>query len=528
MFEVRVALEKDLGRVADWIAEARAGLTRWRGQPFQAQPPAQELARLQRDASGRGGAFTHLRITVAPEFERAVTGLDPLHAEERLKLAAGRLLKAELPRMQGLIDVRHEGPDAKPVVHMMLSPLMTDGGTAPLLTRTDIVALEARWDREVQRAFGIERQIPDRVPTADRQSELLAALAAERDRAIAEARVALAARMRGELTQDELRLAFQKAERAQDAWRTAFAPRGAERRPAEILRIDVEDGARFLGRLTNQDRALAVRRAVEEVVGTAPGRDFGVLAFNEGPTLRVVVQLDADSRPRHEIREALETRLADALERSAQRYDAHQRGTEGALGRVHAVMRDRSLDPGRPELPSAAPARGHNSDVEARLPVSKALAAEIQKMPDESRETVLVRALRRAYPTIADIDRRATAELAGDRPAIRLAIPERLGWSRDQLERPLFQLRFEREILRSPEFTRARLRLPTAAPGRSSTVGPLAALGAAGVAKDLSQDQVRAAGRAALELLSRSVPAPLRVGQQIVRTLGSWFSRGGE
>src|SRR5438477_4633858 len=181
MFDIEATHARELDGPDRWLAEARGGTGL--GQPYEGDDHEREaagelLARARAQlAEDRGanpaGAFTKLRMTLAPEWHEAVRGVDSDAAARRMLEAAKRAIASQLPRHQGVLTLVRQGPDSIPAVQAGLSPRLRDGRTAPLLGRADIARLEAKWDRTVQVAFGLTRNLESgRRPDPPHEHEL--------------------------------------------------------------------------------------------------------------------------------------------------------------------------------------------------------------------------------------------------------------------------------------------------------------------------------------------------------------------
>jgi hypothetical protein len=560
MFDIEATHARELDGPDRWLAEARGGTGL--GQPYERDERGADgelLARARAQlAEDRGanpaGAFTKLRMTLAPEWHEAVRGVDSDAAARRMLEAAKRAIASELPRHQGVLTLVRQGPDSIPAVQAVLSPRLRDGGTAPLLGRADIARLEAKWDRTVQIAFGLTRNLESgRRPDPPHEHELRT----EMDRAMRRFMDVMSARMRGEASQEDLRGAATEAERATEAYRSTqlraepphsvevptpelvrypdVSRRGAEGPPKtapSVLRFRIKDGHQYLHRWDPQDVRTVLQRATEAAIGRA-GLQVKVetVCRNAGGDLQVFVLFNrrAENASREvdpsEVSAALMTHLRAEIPEKAKQYDSRLAGTVGELGNVDLVRtRRESLLTDRPSrgpgAPLPSPEMAESFEVRLRLTRGVEYLAAV---PPENRRDVVWAAVERAFPFLVE-QRSATqfaVRLDGNALHVRVTVPTRFGWTRQQLERPLFQFRFAHEIQRAFVVYGGGLKpltpLPASRPGGGllRTVGR-GVRGAADVSR-IVQSPARTLAESAV--FSR-IPSPLRTIRAISRALG--------
>jgi hypothetical protein len=562
MFDIEATHARELDGPDRWLAEARGG--EGLGQPYERHDQAKGstgelLARARAQlAEDRGanpaGAFTKLRMTLAPEWHEAVRGVDSEAAARRMLEAAKRAIASQLPRHQGVLTLVRQGPDSIPAVQAVLSPRLRDGGTAPLLGRADIARLEAKWDRTVQVAFGLTRNLESgRRPDAPHEHELRT----EMDRAMRRFMDVMSARMRGEASQEDLRGAATEAERATEAYRSAqlrpeprpsvekptpelvrhsdVSRRGVEGPPKtapNVLRFRIKDGHHYLHRWDPQDVRTVLQRATEAAIGRA-GLQVKVetVCRNAGRDLQVFVLFNrrAENAGRevdpNEVSTALLTHLRAEIPDKARQYDSRLAGTVGELGKVDLVRTGR--EPLLTDRPSRAPGAALPSPAiaesfEVRLRLTRGVEY-LAAVPPENRRDVIWAAVERAFPFL--VEQRSATHFAvlsdGNALHVRVTVPTRFGWTRQQLERPLFQFRFAHEIQRAFVVYGGGRKPLSPLPASRPVGGLLRTLGR-GVrgAVDVGRVVQSPARTLAESAVFSRIPSPLRTIMAISRALG--------
>jgi hypothetical protein len=541
VYEVEVRHDRDAGRAEDWVRRAAEDAARVQGiGPAYREADSADRAvvrlRQDRDQADRG-SFARVRLTLSPEWAERLSGLEPRALEERLARAAGRVIEGELPRAQGVLAVRYEGRDARPEVQAFLSPRLADGGTAPLLQRGDVQAMEARWDREIQRGFGLARGID--TPARDH------ALPTETDRLRGELRdlterffEVVRARFQGAATQDQVKDAGERAHAAQQALRQHLAPSldPDRRQRLDVVSLRLEGGRGHLGQLAPKDRDVALERAVRAASAPTlgPGAELRIVHWPEGRDQRLAVVVD----PRRQqapvdlavLREALVNRLPEHLAIATRQYDSQGR-LQGEPGRVVAVP-ERTVGPA-PDIPVrdhqageqrqeetrdlAEQHRHQEARHEVRLRVERG-AEHLERIPPSARRETLEKAVEAAFPFLAARELKDEFRVRTDGRAleVRVRVPESVPLSKEQLERPLFQHRFGRELQRA-----------VVVHGGARDLAPLRSEGASRSGFAQAVERVlgqREAGTAPIrapgwDRLSRAIPAPARAVQGIGRAL---------
>jgi len=290
--------------------------------------PSPDLATV-RDLFGAHGAgeerlFTDLTLLVNPALAERLEWIDPDLVKHRLLHVAVRLVGRHLRGFQGIALLRYEeGRDCDcPVVHLLLSPRLTDGSSAPRIHEDDWARIERTWQRETYRSFGVttrwslgERSLGN-APDETRLREL----EGQWREASREFREVFRARLLGQATPDALASALAKGRKAQEAWRV-FAQ--AERDPLlshpvirlEFVHLRVDGGGEYCRSLSAKQREDLVRGALEEtglkrsslpeVVSYCSGKDLGVMFY-------------ASSAEAAALREGLSEKVVAAMERQAE------------------------------------------------------------------------------------------------------------------------------------------------------------------------------------------------------------------
>lgn len=545
MFEIQVTHDRDARRAEDWVRRAFDDGTRVHGigaAYARAQGGPQEaFARLQADRAGNErGSFTRVRLSVGEEWAERVSRLEPKAMESRLVRAAEHVFARELPRAQGVLAVRYEGPEARPAVHAFLSPRQSDGSTAPLLLRVDIAALEARWDRAIQQSFGLTRSVEATRPRSPAEDQAREQFQRESERFAEVVRT----RFRGEATQDQVRTAGERAHAAQQVWLQARGPAPEPHRRFEVVPLRLEDGRSYLDRLAPADRDLVVDRAVRSAAGHTlpPGTDVRVLHWGEGRDQRISVAFREPTRipERREIdpaavRDALVTRLPEQLGSAARHYNSHGREDLGEPGRVTVAERSPERVGGRfEEVRQVAELREkvekEKQYQEVRLRIERG-AEYLRAVPPERHADLLQKAAERAYPFLAaaGLRQEIPTRIDGRALEVRLLVPASAGLNREQLERPNFQFRFARELQRGAlEHTGGRPVLETLRnPGDRTRSGLTDALARfmGDRFRNVEPGLGRSAKDAGWQRLSQSIPAPLRAVHSLGRLIGNLRER---
>lgn len=460
MFSVSVVHDRDSARAEQWLRGEGVATIRTIGGP----DPDGLLAidRFRREAAERTqGAFTRLRFDVDQEHARTLNMLDVPVLTRRLEAALSRTLQEQMPRARGAFSVRFGGPQADPRAYVVLHATTRDGSPQRMLLRADVQALEASWERNVQREFGLRRGL-DPLRDAPRDSPALQQvreLEFRWGRALSQVRESVGARMRGEIPQERLRAAIERAQEIQDkllALRSALVGRPAG--AIECVRLNVERGGEYLSRLAPKDADLALLRAVQEASGLDPraAHELRLIASRQGADLRLAVYVvdDGNRLPSpvdlDALRAKLAERLAPEIEVAARQYDSLSRGTVGELGRVHPLGAEAAREPRRftPILDERAPARAQQPvSVEFRLAKG---ARELGGYSPNQRAEILEKAVDRALPFLKEsgIPREIRTQWEGATLRVNVSLPGDVGWTRDQLAARPFEARFVHEVNR--------------------------------------------------------------------------------
>jgi hypothetical protein len=562
---------------------------------FDAREDAVRIAALLREDAYRApnGYFSRLALRPDPALADRLARLDPLAVEARIVQATREALARELPRAQGVYLVRHE-PSSRgglePVAHVQLSSRLANGGPAPALSRDQAERFQHRWAHEVSRAFGLQR---GRLGL-DRGVERAPALAPETDRlrqewARASARLfaVYADRFSGKASANDLTAAVGKARAGREAWRQRMGPavdlREVDtRRVMDVVRIRIEGGSRYLSGPLEPHRRAVVERAAARVAGlpeeterrlsavTWPaGRDLHVaLYFNQrGTPERSAGQIEPEG-----LRDAIEQHFRPELVRLAPTIDHAAAGRESELGTAYArvVKREAPVavpprtreEPGGPiavvltraaelsraesgpHLPSPESGPGRLQDhasaaaservfaVSLRVPTG-AEEIGLRDLSAEDAARVVQRAVDRAYPFLRAEGLRDTFSFsAHDRALdVRILVPERLGWTPEQLRSPQFQQRLIAGFHKAASEVGVVRTVSDRQPGLTTAARSVAiARQAPQLLRQMEQEPEQAAKsalRAVFSKLSEALPKPFRMLRDVGRTL-TRFSRTGE
>jgi hypothetical protein len=481
----------------------------------------------------------------------------------------------------------------EPVAHVHLSCRLGDGGPAPALTREQLARFQQRWTHEVERAFGLhrgpvreidhDRAMPALDPEVARLRQQLARGAARLFAVYAE-------RLAGSATRSDLDRAVDQVRRTRTAWLRHIGPAlnladVARRQVFDVIRVRIEGGTRYLGGPLEGQRRRVLEDAASRAAGLPEGRDrhVAVVAWPAGPDLHGTVYFNQRSRPARppesidpdRLRVALEERLREEIQRVAAGLDPTVERRVDMLGRVEArvvehdrdraatsserarqdaadlssaaivvsVQRDERPETAKPALtgPERDPfdaekpaERDWTNDrvftVRLRVPTGAEQLDRSQLGSDEIAR-VVQRAVDRAYPFLEREGVRGNFLWAAHGRAldVRILIPEKLGWTHDQLRSPGFQQRFLAGFHQAiAQVSRARVpperELMMAAVSR----GIAAVRTAPALLREGEQDPERAAKRAtaaALSRLSDVLPKPFRMMRELGRGVSRLISR---
>lgn len=464
MFSVSVTYDRDTVRAWEWL----------RGEGIT---PVQILGNDAFDLAGRlgtgrsfHGPLTHLRLDVDQEYARPLRELDPPHVRETLERAVRHVLEECIPGAAGAINVRCEGPQADHCAYAVLLPKKEDEPGTRFLSRADIQALEAAWDRELQRAFGLRREVDrlglpeDRLPSSP-EVQRVRELDARWRHAVGQVREALGARMHGRIPQERLRAVVERAQELQDGLRGAREVlEGWSPMPVlETVRLKVERGAEYLARLPEAH----VDRVLLEATREASGLDLReaaslrLIAYRSGPDLRLTVFLsDADRPPQpvdfQVLGERLQNRLAGELAHAGHQLHPLGRDATSVIGRIEVLG---AQPPSRtaPEVsPVARPERAASGPpivVEYHL----ARGLELSRLSPERQSEILDRAALRAFPFLnKDAPREIQAVSDGRALRVRITLPADGAWRGRELQSGRFEGRFANEVNRQLSLTPSR------------------------------------------------------------------------
>jgi hypothetical protein len=400
-------------------------------------------------------------------------------------------------------------------------------------------------------------------------------------------------RLAGKATQKELADAVGQARAARMAWSREAGPsvdlRDIETRQVfDVVRLRIEGGNRYLRGPLEAHRRTLLETAASRAAGLPDemARRVAVVSWPAGRDLHAAVYFNQRSQPERppssiepeRLRDALEVRLADEIRCLAPNLDPAA-GARAELGRVEARVQERTPQPERtvpvlerPEArgPAIAAAvvitldRDRERQAQGSAPVGggerpEALsrlqnperdwgservlsvrlqvptgAEQLERMGLSAEDSahVVQRAVERAYPFLerAGIRDNFLYSARGKALDVQIVVPEKLGWTRDQLRSPQFQQRFLtgfHQALAQVEPTRMG---PVKEPLLHGLVrGMAAARQVPQMFRRMEQDPERAARdlvRAAFSKLSEALPKPFRLMQELGRTVSRFRSRG--
>jgi hypothetical protein len=480
----------------------------------------------------------------------------------------------------------------EPVAHVHLSCRTSDGGPAPALTREAARRFEAVWSRDAERAFGIgrglDRDRPSALePEADRFRQ-------EWARASTRLFAAYADRLHGKATHKDLADALANARTARAAWSRAAGPpldlRDVEHRQVfDVVRLRIEGGARYVRGPLEAHRRTLLETAASRAADLPDEKDrrLAVVAWPAGRDLQGAVYFNQRSRPERapgsldpaRMRAALEARLGDEIRRLAPSLDPTAEARAYELGHVEARLpeltparertaaipeqgREPALEQGAPalvvrlegqhvrEAEAAATARTNDKEaldrlrprerdwseervfaVRVRIPTG---AEQLGALGLNAEETarVIQRAVDRAYPFLEREGVRDSflCSAQGRALDVQVIVPEKLGWTPQQLRSPQFQQRFMAGFHQGlAQVGPARI-----GPDRQQTLpgfvrGVAAVQQVPQMLRRAEQDPERAAkdlARAVFSKLSEALPKPFRLMRDLGRTMSRFVSRG--
>jgi hypothetical protein len=400
-------------------------------------------------------------------------------------------------------------------------------------------------------------------------------------------------RLAGKATQKDLADAAGQARAARVAWSREVGPsvnlRDLDSRQVfDVVRLRIEGGSRYFRGPLEAERRPLLETAASRAAGLPDeaNRRVAVVAWPAGRDLHATVyfnQRSQSDRPPGSIeperlRAALEVRLPDEIRRLAPSLDPTAGARADELGRIEARIQDRTPPaervvpgPERPDTPaslrtpallvtldrdteSSSRTAAHAGDdrleglsrlqtperdwgnervlsVRLEIPTGVEQLARMGLSPEEAKH-VIQRAVDRAYPFLQQegIRDNFLSSARGKALDVQIVVPEKLGWTRDQLRSPQFQQRFIAGFHHAAAqvvLTRTGPALEPTLPGLARGVS--AVRQAPQVIRQFEQDPERAAKdlvRAAFNKLSEALPKPFRVMQELGRTVSRFRSRG--
>lgn len=498
------------------------------------------------DARERGGRFAEVRLRLDEPLAGRIARLDGVLVEKRLLLAADETRRRCLAALEGVAQVRwHEGPGYdRAVVHLLLSARAKCAEATRPLRRADLDRLESVWREESCRVFGL--RLRERI--LERDSPLHARAEELRQRwmeASREAQRVLHARIWDRAPQEDLSRALRAAASAQGEWlqarevldrASAVSRETGLRTEREVVHVRLEGAREALRAVPESDRAAVLGRALdrlglEDVRAVlypivANARDVGVsLYYERGAVDRVHLH--------RVVHEHLGAELARAGCRSA---DGEVRVvvTTPAFPKPRPEERsDRTVVPDRPAAPERPTADGRVYSRNFHLP-----AGELLRLPPDSQRAVVRKAIERQWPELQERGLQGSFVLRflpDDTRIVRLTIvvPEREMDAFRAIARPGGQSGLLGEVervlarVRATDLPAAGRVAATAPRGRDVQAGggPTRVLEALAIARAAADSPVRAAAKAALDTLTRAMPAPFRSAQIFVRQAGAILRR---
>jgi len=398
-------------------------------------------------------------------------------------------------------------------------------------------------------------------------------------------------RLGGRATRDELLGAVDHARRTRQALGREIGPpvnlRDVEGRQVfDLIRVRIEGGSRYLSGALEPQRRAALEVAASRAAGLpdGPQRHVAVVPWPTGKDLHAVVvfnQRSTAERPSQAIdperlRVALEHGLAHELHRYASSLDPTAEARQAELGRIEARL------PGNTPEPTHAPARVQETDSrpagaaivlpfprderrDGAVPLSDREIADLQlagvaraeqrdwmndrvfsvrltiptgaerlqraQLSEQDAAHVVQHAVDRAYPFLDKEGIRGNfmASPRGKALDVQIVFPEKLGWTRDQLQSPLFQQRFLMGFHSAMAQAGPARVIADKTPAAAGNVRGIAAVRSApAVMRQMEQDPERTARdlvRAAFSKLSEALPKPFRAMRDAVRGIGRVMSR---
>jgi hypothetical protein len=497
------------------------------GDRFTGRPSRDPVAvgRLFRqDTLGRAGRFAEVRLRLDEPLARRIARFDGVLVEKRLLLAADETRRRCLATLEGVAQVRwQEGPGYdRATVHLLLSARAKDGEATQPLRRADLDRLETAWREESYRVFGLRlrEQILERDSPLHARAEDLRERWVEASR---EAQRVLHARVWDRAPQEDLTRALIGAATAQGQWREArealehAAVRSvAPRTGTEVIHFRLE-GGRALQPFATTARDAVLEQALDRLglkrvravvyPLAANQRDVGLSLYYERGTM----DRDGVLRTVHE-------RLGAELDRLG------CRPSSGEV-RVTAIA------------PAHGPQAGERTgDAERVYSRNFHLPAEaLTRLQPEAQRAVLRQAIERQWPELEARGLQGSfivRALSDDARIVRLTVvvPERELEAFQAITRPGGQSGLVREVERAlsdrgAELSAGAARMGQRVPAPHAPMMTLRVLEAVATARVAAENPVRAAARAALETLSRVMPAPLRSAHIFMRQAGAMLRR---
>jgi hypothetical protein len=445
---------------------------------------------------------------------------------------ASRLSKA-WPRSVG-----RKGPaTTEPSSTYLLSARASAGEAARPLQRADLERLEAVWREESYRVFGLrlrERIVERDSPLGARAEEL-------RQRwveASREAQRVLVERVWGRTPPEDLSQAPRAAVTARAEWQKArealaSAAAGRETTPRrEVVHVRLQGGREALSGVPAPDRDVVLGRALDRLgLEKVRGLIYPIAGNERDLGLSLYYERGAVDRG-HLCRVAQEGLGAELARAGCRPVDGEVRVV------VTAPIQPDNQAPVRPDAATERPAAADRTWADGRVYSRHFhLPAEgLTRLPLESQRAVVLEAIARQWPELQARGLEASfvlRTLPDDPRIVRLTVlvPERELDAFRAVTRPGGQSGLVGEVdrvvaaVRGGELSIRGTARAERSPDVRGAAGPGRVLEALSIARPAAESPVRAAARAAIDTLSRAMPAPLRSAHTIVRHAGAILRR---
>ena len=364
----------------------------------------------------------------------------------------------------------------------------------------------------------------------------------------------------------------------------------ARRQVFDVVRLRLEGGSRYLSGPLEAQRRMLLEAAASRAAGLPDGRDrrVAVVAWPAGRDLHAAVYFNQRSAPERlagsiepeRLRSALEAGLRDEILSVATSLDHAAEARTHELGRVEARLTERApaparaasapdrsqevadlaapaaivislhRDPSVPALTSSAPTRDPQEDARERMQApewdwarDRVFSVRL-RVPTGAEQLdrvglnataaapVLQRAVGRAFPFLerAGIRDNFVISAHGRALDVQIIVPDKLGWTANELRSPQFQQRFIvgfHQALAETARTRIASVKEPLLPGFARGMFTVPQLPQR--MRQAEQDPERAArvvARAVFSKLSEALPKPFRLMRDLGRTVSRFVPRG--